>query len=402
MKASWPSIPLGDVLQQRPPDVRIEPTERYQFAGVYSFARGVFRAQERMGTETSYKMLTRLAAGEFVYPKLMAWEGGFGVVPPECDGCYVSPEFPVFAIDSRRIMPRWLELYFKVPAHWQKISGGSIGTNVRRRRLYPEDLLKHKLACPSLDEQSRIVARIDALETKVAVARGLRNGAAEELNIIMRGRELEIWPELTLVSSPTLNDLTSYLARGRQSEQGESGHHLIKTQHVQMGRYVPTMMRLAPHVAVRVQAEALAKAGDILIACSAAGCLGRVARFFDSEKVASTDTHVAIARPDPDEVNPDYLYAYLAGAQGQIQLRSRERGDWQRDKVGFRLTELNVADMRRVPVPLPSRLQQREIVTELQALQAKVDGVYRLQSETAAELSAVLPAILDKAFKGEL
>ena len=30
--------------------------------------------------------LTRLRAGDFVYPKLMAWEGAFGVVPPECEG----------------------------------------------------------------------------------------------------------------------------------------------------------------------------------------------------------------------------------------------------------------------------------------------------------------------------
>ncbi len=39
---------------------------------------------------------------------------------------------------------------------------------------------------------------------------------------------------------------------------------------------------------------------------------------------------------------------------------------------------------------------------ELDALQAEVDGLKRLEAETAAELDALLPAILDKAFKGEL
>jgi hypothetical protein len=33
---------------------------------------------------------------------------------------------------------------------------------------------------------------------------------------------------------------------------------------------------------------------------------------------------------------------------------------------------------------------------------AKLDALKRLQAETAAELDALLPAILDKAFKGEL
>jgi hypothetical protein len=46
--------------------------------------------------------------------------------------------------------------------------------------------------------------------------------------------------------------------------------------------------------------------------------------------------------------------------------------------------------------------EQRRIVTELDALQAEVDGLKRLQAETSAELDALLPAILDRALKGEL
>ena len=51
---------------------------------------------------------------------------------------------------------------------------------------------------------------------------------------------------------------------------------------------------------------------------------------------------------------------------------------------------------------------QRRIVAELDALQAEVDALKRLQAETAGRrglhptLDALFPAILDKAFKGEL
>ena len=41
-------------------------------------------------------------------------------------------------------------------------------------------------------------------------------------------------------------------------------------------------------------------------------------------------------------------------------------------------------------------------VAELDALQTRVDAVRALQAETTAELNAMLPAILDKAFKREL
>ena len=38
----------------------------------------------------------------------------------------------------------------------------------------------------------------------------------------------------------------------------------------------------------------------------------------------------------------------------------------------------------------------------LDGLQAKVDALKKLQDDTAAELDALLPAVLDRAFKGEL
>src|SRR5689334_17431479 len=136
----WPEILIGDLLRLRSPDTTVDPAAEYQFAGVYSFGRGVFRSQKRTGSSFSYRALTRLEPDQFVYLKLMAWEGGFGVVPPECEGCYVSPEYPVFDIDRSRVLPRFLHFAFKVPSVWRPVAGTSIGTNVRRRRLYPEQL----------------------------------------------------------------------------------------------------------------------------------------------------------------------------------------------------------------------------------------------------------------------
>jgi type I restriction enzyme S subunit len=43
-----------------------------------------------------------------------------------------------------------------------------------------------------------------------------------------------------------------------------------------------------------------------------------------------------------------------------------------------------------------------QFVAEHDALQAEVDTLKHLQAATAAELDALLPALLDRAFKGEL
>lgn len=50
----------------------------------------------------------------------------------------------------------------------------------------------------------------------------------------------------------------------------------------------------------------------------------------------------------------------------------------------------------------PERAEQRRIIAELDALQSTVDAVKRLQVESGVELDAMIPAILDKAFRGEL
>lgn len=56
-------------------------------------------------------------------------------------------------------------------------------------------------------------------------------------------------------------------------------------------------------------------------------------------------------------------------------------------------------------IPFPASLplaDQRRIVAQLDEVQAQADSLKRLQSETSAELDALLPSILDRAFRGEL
>lgn len=68
--------------------------------------------------------------------------------------------------------------------------------------------------------------------------------------------------------------------------------------------------------------------------------------------------------------------------------------------LGVPTLGLNV--IREAQIPLPPLPEQRRIVAELDALQAKVAAVKALQAERAAALNALLPAILDRAFRGEL
>ena len=400
MNAPWPQVKLGDVLHRTTQTVAPVADVEYREITVRLWGKGVIERGRVMGADCSGRRFVA-KPGQFIASRIDARNGAMGIVPDSLGGALVTNDFPLFEPDDERIDPRFLGWLSRTKGFVELCQRVSEGTT-NRVRLKEDRFLALEIALPPLAEQRRLVARIEEFSEWIRDARHLRATANGEAEDLMAAAEMQVWPDAALVGAPTLVEVCSFLGRGRESQQGESHHYLIKTQHVQQKRYVPTLMRLAPERAARIKPEAVAQNGDILVACSAAGCLGRVARFQDDGKTASTDTHVAIARARPDVISRDYLYAYLSGAQGQRQLRSRERGDWLREKVSFRLTELNMNDLRQVPVSVPPLAEQHRIVGELDGLRGEVDALARLQTETAAELDAMLPAILDRAFKDKL
>jgi len=153
---SLPRRRMSDLVSLRAPDVSVDRTQQYQFAGVYSFGRGVFASARKLGSAFAYERLSTVRAGDFTYPKLMAWEGSLGVVPPECDGMVVSPEFPVFAVNAEEVLPEILDIYFRTPSVWPELSSLSGGTNLRRRRLQPSAFLDYVIPVPPMPVQRKI------------------------------------------------------------------------------------------------------------------------------------------------------------------------------------------------------------------------------------------------------
>ncbi len=165
---------MSELVSQRQPDVAVDGTAPYRFAGVYSFGRGVFPSAVKMGSEFAYERLSTVRADDFIYPKLMAWEGALGVVPPACDGMVVSPEFPVFTVKAEAVLPEVLDIYFRTPDIWPALAQISGGTNARRRRLQPATFLSYEMPVPSMAKQLELRAiyrRTQLLKTKHAAIR---------------------------------------------------------------------------------------------------------------------------------------------------------------------------------------------------------------------------------------
>ena len=100
-------------------------------------------------------------------------------------------------------------------------------------------------------------------------------------------------------------------------------------------------------------------------------------------------------RPNTDRILPRFFLHQLLSPQ----IQEDQIGPLSK---GSASPHLNIGALRRFNLVLPPVPEQRRIVSELDALQAEVDALKGLQAETATQLDGLLPAILDKAFKGEL
>lgn len=193
--------------------------EEYQFSGTYSFGRGIFVGEKKLGSTFKLNKIQRIHEGDFVYCKIMAWEGAFGLVPKEAHNCVMSGAFVTYEIDESIINPRYLAYYFKIESVWKLISSRSTGTNIRRQSLHPKEFENTTIPLPPLEEQRRIVARVEEMVGKIEEVRSLRQKALEEAEALRVSSAKAIFDELTQVRTQPLGDLVTVQGGGTPSKQ---------------------------------------------------------------------------------------------------------------------------------------------------------------------------------------
>jgi type I restriction enzyme S subunit len=171
----WPIVPLGELLSPVCRPVAVDPKEEYTLLGARWYARGLYPKERKPGSEIKAAKLYRVQQGDFVYNRLFAWKGSFAVATEYNDGCFVSNEFPCFTANNERLDPQFLWYYFSRESAWNDALGLSHGaTPTSRNRLNEQHFLRLRIPLPPLEEQRRIVARIDHLAAKIEEAQEQR------------------------------------------------------------------------------------------------------------------------------------------------------------------------------------------------------------------------------------
>lgn len=245
-----------------------------------------------------------------------------------------------------------------------------------------------------LSDIPRIVARIEELAGKVEEARELRSQSSQQANSLLQSRLKDFFEQSQAQNTPfkSIGSFTTYDRYGPRfynESYSDIGIPIMRATDISDAGYIDykTMPRML--VASGDKAKLTLKVGDLAVVRS--GSVGLCAVFNRPDFDCIPAAYLIQFRFD-DSVDPYYVRYCLQAPQVREKLSGR----------GTALKNVNALKIKSIQIPYIPLSQQRYMVAALDDLQSKINTLRTLQTQTATELNALLPAILDKAFKGEL
>lgn len=390
MSKAWPLVSLGELLRLERRPVKVVPEGQYAEIGIYCFGRGIFHKSPRSGFEVGNKGLFLIKDGDFILQVTFAWEGAVALASTTEDGMFGSTRFPTFRVDESRCHPLYLLNYFKTKEGREqliKISPGSAGRN---RVLSLKRLPEVFIPLPPLSEQRRIVAKIEEIASKIEKAQELRRQSLEEAESLFASASKAAFKKQPSWTEARVSDFCEHPQYGyTASATMESiGPRLLRITDIQNGQ---VNWDTVPFCQCPNPKPYLLQKNDLLFARTGA-TTGK--SFLIRERPEAVFASYLIRLRVKQLVIVEYLYKYFQTPLYWTQIIGEKKGTGQPNVNGKKLAN--------ILVPIAPPQEQNRIVTYLDNLQSKVDELKRFQAETQKELDALIPSILDKAFKGEL
>jgi type I restriction enzyme, S subunit len=390
--SGWPRVKLGDVLRHvpRPVDVRFD--AMYREIGIRSHGKGLFHKVPVSGAELGDKRVFFIEPGDFVLNIVFAWEGAVALASERERGMIASHRFPTFRSDEQRLDLRFLLLFFQTRTGVDLMGRVSPGGAGRNRTLNRTAFLSLEIPLPPLAEQQRLAAIVDQAASEVERSEQLLSEQARE-------------GEALLVSMAHRTDLTA-------TEKSRRGWLKVKLANVMRLRlnfqrvdslssypnlgiysFAKGLFIKPPIAGLMTSASSLNRvhAGQFIYSRLFAfeGAYGRVTDEFDGFFVSN---EYPTFDCDPASLLPETLVAYLKPSSMWRRIAEGSKG------LGDRRQRVQPEQLLQHELWLPPIDDQRLLV----AVSRQHDMLKATQAARRAELDALLPAVLDRAFAGAL
>lgn len=272
------------------------------------------------------------------------------------------------------------------------------------------------VAIAPLNEQKRIADKLDAVLALVDACRErldrvpdiLKRFRQAVLAAATAGKLTEEWRAAkegdSAVSEQPLRwgerPLVDLCEKGRVITYGviklgkdaDDGVPCLRTSNVRWLRIdTDGMKRIATELSAEY-ARTVLRGGEVLV--NVRGTLGGVAVVQSQMAGWNVSREVAVVPVDNRQMDPWFL-AYWVGSEASQNWLGRV-------KKGVAYIGINIEDLRNLPIGIPHMDEQKEIVRRVQALFGYADRLEARYTSARAEVERLTPALLDKAFRGEL
>ncbi len=381
--AAWPSVSLGEVLKKSDEWIDVDPSQEYAQVTVRLWGKGVALRGHVQGAEIAASRQLRVRPNQFILSRIDARNGAFGLVPADLDGAIVSNDFPAFDVSTYRLDPSFLQWMSRTHDFVELCQRASEGTT-NRVRLQESRFLATEIPLPPLDEQRRIVARIESLAARIEQARGLRREARQDMASLLSSVYAKVIHDAPLM----LMSEVAPLRRRPVNIDSAAEYPELGIRSFGRGTFHKPPL---PGALVGTKKLFSIEPGDLLfnIVFAWEGAVA-VAQPEDSGRFGSHRFLTCV--PLNGVARSSYLCYHFLTKVGLDQLGAASPGGAGRNRT------LGLKALENISVPIPPYQAQ----LWFEQLLERAKGLELEQSCIDALLDALLPSILDKAFRGEL
>ncbi|ESW59187.1 MAG: restriciton endonuclease subunit S [Rhodobacter sp. CACIA14H1] len=362
--------------------VPVAPDRHYKQITARLWGKGLTLRGEVPGAAIAAPRQFCAKAGQFLISRIDARHGAFGIVPVELDGALVSNDFPCFDIDASTVLPHYFEWYSRTSQFVDLCRRASEGST-NRVRMKEEKFLKMTVPLPSLDEQRRIVQRLDTVAALVAERRRAIEAAERETHALLLkafqraidGAPLRPMSEVApLVRRPVEIDLDGTYPELGVRSFGKGTFHKPDLSGSEVGN--KKLFRI--------------NAGDLLfnIVFAWEGAVA-VAQPADDGRVGSHRFLSCV--PAPDTASVEFLRFYFSTHEGLQKLGEASPGGAGRNRT------LGLQKLEDLQVPVPS-IERQHWFDRLQTMAREARAI---RTSTARDVEALVPAMLHEIFNGK-
>ena len=155
----YPLVRLSELLTPSSDKITINDNQYYNRITVRLGGKGITLRDHVLGSIIGTKKQFLVHTGQLVISKIDGKSGAIAIVPQEYEGAIVTSDFPVFNINTNRIIPDFLTLTICHPTILQRITATTSGSTGRRRLSVPR-FLAMSISLPSIYEQKQLIDEI--------------------------------------------------------------------------------------------------------------------------------------------------------------------------------------------------------------------------------------------------